>query len=73
MPYTTTSLTLGQLLDSQDITIHRNAMSILKCLQRCEHQFERGACIYCLLPDIVEQAQASKPLTRPIRDEDIPF
>lgn len=63
MPYTTTSLTLGQLLDSQDITIHRNAMSILKCLQRCEHQFERGACIYCLLPDIVDKLEQDKKQT----------
>lgn len=43
-------ITLGQLLSSEDITIIRNAMSILKVLQKCDHQIEDGRCIYCFTP-----------------------
>ena len=44
---TITNITLGQLLSSEDITIKRNAMSILKVIQKCDHSFEEGSCIYC--------------------------
>lgn len=40
-------ITLGQLLSSEDITIKRNAMSILKIMQRCDHNFAGSYCIYC--------------------------
>lgn len=42
-----TNTTLGQLLGSDDITIKRNAMSILKVMQNCDHKHENGKCIYC--------------------------
>lgn len=47
-----TKLTLGQLLTSDDATVQRNAMSILKTLQRCDHAGDRenGKCIYCFKP-----------------------
>lgn len=45
-----TKLSLGQLLGSEDITIKRNAMSILKVMQKCDHKFENGNCIYCFIP-----------------------
>ncbi len=53
MDYTT--LTLGKLLGSEDVIIKRNAMSILKVLQKCDHRIDRtratfhdyGECIYC--------------------------
>jgi len=50
MSYDRTRLTLGQLLTSDDITIKRNAMSILKVLSGCDHANEDGACIYCFRP-----------------------
>lgn len=47
MDYST--LTLGQLLSSDDITIKRNATSILKVCQKCDHNyaFDTGICMYC--------------------------
>lgn len=43
-----TSLTLAQLLTSEDLTVYRNAMSILKVLRDCDHApDETGRCIYC--------------------------
>ena len=50
-------LTLGQLLSSDDITIKRNAISILKVCQKCDHKFEAGQCIYCFSK---EQAKTIK-------------
>lgn len=44
-------LTLGMLLSSEDVTIKRNAMSILKVCQRCDHKYEQGHCIYCFTKD----------------------
>lgn len=46
-------LTLGQLLSSDDITIKRNAISILKVCQKCDHKFEGGQCIYCFADGIM--------------------
>lgn len=54
MSYDRTRLTLGELLTSDDVTIKRNAMSILKVMTGCDHKFERTesgtreVCIYCL-------------------------
>lgn len=53
MPYTITALTLAQLLQSDDITIKRNAMSILKVCQKCDHKTEDGHCIYCFKPELL--------------------
>lgn len=50
MSYDRTRLTLGQLLTSEDSTIKRNAMSILKTLTGCDHTYEDGRCIYCFKP-----------------------
>ncbi len=38
------------MLSSEDITIKRNAMSILKIVTKCDHSFEDGHCIYCFKP-----------------------
>lgn len=41
-------LTLAQLLTSEDMTVYRNAMSILKTLRECDHSPDStGRCIYC--------------------------
>ena len=45
-----TSITLGELLSSDDIIIKRNAISILKVMQKCDHKYEEGKCIYCFAP-----------------------
>lgn len=58
MAYDRTRLTLGQLLTSDDITIKRNAMSILKVLTGCDHKHEDGQCIYCFRPEPAREAQA---------------
>lgn len=50
MSYDRTRLTLGELLTSDDTTIKRNAMSILKVLSGCDHKHEAGRCIYCFKP-----------------------
>lgn len=43
-----TALTLAQLLTSEDATVYRNAMSILKVLRECDHSPDStGRCIYC--------------------------
>lgn len=48
MTYDPTRLTLGTLLSSDDTTIKRNAMSILKVIQKCDHANDsRGQCVYC--------------------------
>lgn len=48
MTYDPTRLTLGALLSSDDTTIKRNAMSILKVIQKCDHAADsHGDCIYC--------------------------
>lgn len=51
MVFDPTRLTLGQLLSSEDTTIKRNAMSILKVIQKCDHAPDsRGpypSCMYC--------------------------
>ncbi len=45
-----TKITLGMLISSHDETIMRNAMSILKCLQKCKHENEKvdGITTKCL-------------------------
>lgn len=53
MPYSVLALTLAQLLESNDETIRRNAMSILKLCQRCEHDFQQDLCTYCFAPDVI--------------------
>ena len=51
MSYDLTRLTLAQLLTSEDTTVYRNAISILKVLRECDHKpDESGRCIYCLKP-----------------------
>lgn len=51
MTYDRTRLTLGELLTSDDVTIKRNAMSILKTLSGCDHTpDESRRCIYCFKP-----------------------
>ena len=50
MAYDRTRLTLGQLLGSEDTTVKRNAMSILKVLTGCDHKNEDGQCVYCFKP-----------------------
>lgn len=43
-----TRLTLAELLTSEDRTVYRNAMSILKVLRECDHAPDAsGRCIYC--------------------------
>lgn len=57
MSYIRTALTLGELLTSDDTTIKRNAMSILKVLTGCDHKHENGRCIYCFKPQPYRPAQ----------------
>lgn len=58
MTHNITRLTLAQLLTSEDRTIYRNAMSILKVLRECDHNFDGSArCIYCLREQPYRPAQ----------------
>lgn len=57
MTFDISRLTLGQLLTSDDATIKRNAVSILKIAQNCDHRNENGRCIYCFRPQAYRPAQ----------------
>ncbi len=46
-----TQLTLGELLNSDDVTLKQSAKRILKVLKECDHKIEEGHCIYCLYQD----------------------
>lgn len=60
-PWDPFSLTLGHLMISNDTTINRNAQSIWKVIQRCDHSEpgSAGLCLYCFKP--IETNTASPP------------
>lgn len=45
MTHSLTALTLAQLLTSEDATVYRNAMSILKVLRECDHNYDGTAAV----------------------------
>ena len=66
MSYNASKITLGDWLHSEDSTIRRNAMSILKLAQNCDHAADE------LLGDMQQEARCMycfKPMQAPRYDE----